>query len=578
MEVIEEYPETAIHVAKIVPGRYQPRSEIDKDELESLADSIRAQNLLTSILLRPIGEGMFEIVAGERRWRAYKLAFGEDAKIPARVKELTDEQAKAAALTENIDRKGMSPLDEAEGAAKVLADCKGDRKEAARVMGWKPDVLDRRLSLMYATDAVRAALRAKKILLGHVELLAACRKETQENVLQTLLQQEKPMTVESLRALINTAALNLDKAIFEKSDCASCVHNSGNQSVLFAESIDGGRCTNKECFDRKTEAELEARATALREEFQVVRIARPGENYTVIPLVADGPKGVGAEQASACRTCEHFGAAVSAAPDKMGMVYKDLCMDVPCNVRMVAKRIAVEKAQEQAPQQAQNPQGGAVAGANGAGQGRANDTKAAAGKPKHNGNASNKVVHPEPSARVKEYREKLWRAIYQRVVNKADVVENRSVLLALCLTHPSYIDANQLRTDLASILSLKSAPSMRDALQAVRDLDQKQLGQVLQSLASTVTGGLNGMPIADITTTLKSFEVKISDHWKVSKDFFDLLTKNEIEAVAEELGIKAAMGKEFAKVRGQSKEDFVKAVMSVPDFDYRGRIPKLVTW
>lgn len=108
----------------------------------------------------------------------------------------------------------------------------------------------------------------------------------------------------------------LDNAIFDKKDCAGCQHNSSNQSVLFAEAIAGGKCTNKACFESKTEGELQARAKALQDEYQVVRIVRPGENFTTTPLVVDGPKRAsGEEQAKACRTCQNYGAAVSAVPD-----------------------------------------------------------------------------------------------------------------------------------------------------------------------------------------------------------------------------------------------------------------------
>ena len=100
-------------------GKYQPRRDMDQTALEELAASIRAQGVMQPIVLRPIGNGRFEIVAGERRWRASQLA-GQD-KIPAMVRDLPDEAAIAMALIENIQREDLNPLEEAEALKKTAA-------------------------------------------------------------------------------------------------------------------------------------------------------------------------------------------------------------------------------------------------------------------------------------------------------------------------------------------------------------------------------------------------------------------------------------------------------------------------
>lgn len=548
-----------------------PRSKSSALSDEELLANMRAQGLLAPILVRPVGDG-YELVAGGRRLKAHKIIYGEDHEIAALVRHLTPEEAHAAATSENTHREAMSPVDEAHAAAKVLGDCGGDKSEAARRMGWSLPTLEKRLSLMNATETVRAALQDGKILLGHAELLAACRKEAQEEAIASLLKAPKLMTVEALKAYISSASLELASAIFDKADCSACLHNSGNQAALFTQAIQEGRCTNKQCFDQKTEHRLGEIVDSLKDEYQVVRLVRAGENFTVIPLVGEGPKGVGVEQAQACRTCQKYGAAVSAVPDKLGRVYKNLCMDVPCNVRMVAKRIAVEKEQAQtgpgseAPDAAPNDTGREATGT-------ASASPKTGAKP-----AKAKTATSEPSTRVKEYREKLWRQVFKRVVTSANLADNRSVLLALCLTNPSHLNSTALKEDLKDVLSLSAMPAFGSVLQAVRDLDQKVLGQALGAIAANVKDGSMGMELKDVVSTLKCFEVKLEAHWKVSSDFFSLLTKNEIDAVAQELGIKSAMGADYAKARALGKDDFIAAIMAVKGFDYTGRIPKLMTW
>jgi ParB family chromosome partitioning protein len=530
--------------------------------------SIRAQNLLQPILLRPhpVHDGKFEIVAGERRFRAFKAVFGDDANIPSLTRVLTDAEARTAALTENVIRANMTPVEEAQAAAKILGETQGNREEAAKILGWKLAMLDSRLALMHATDAVRQALQDKKILLGHAELLAVCRKEAQETALAQLLKQEKLMPVSDLKAFLEKSSLLLNLAIFDKSECATCHHNSDQQSALFAESISGGRCTNKSCFEGKTEGELNKRVSVLKDEYQVVRLVRPGENFTIKPLLANGDKGVGDEQALACQTCKNFGAVVSGVPDSLGKVYKQMCMDVACNDKMVKARIDATKQKEQpAPD----------AGAKKAGEGTQSGSKPAA-KPAPE---KTKPVGTEPTGRIVEYREKLWRMIFCQVVGKMNVVDNRTVLMAIVLSRPGVLDSHALQEAMDPELPFcKNSHSMKESLAGLRKCTQEQLGAALQKVAAHVSSGQSGIEIKDVVAVLASYEVDIAKHWKVSKPFFDLLTKNEIEAVCTELGIKQAMGAEYAKARNGGKDDFIKAILGLTSFEYRGKVPKLMNW
>jgi ParB family chromosome partitioning protein len=526
-------------------------------------------------LVRPIGD-QYELVAGERRLRSYVAVFGPESSIPAFVRDMSDEEAKAAALAENVERANMTPVEESEASARVLGDCNGDRAEAAKRLGWSRDTLDKRLALMYASEKVREALQDKKILLGHAELLAGCRKESQDAAVAHLLSLEKAMTVGELKAYLENNAQHLADAIFKKDDCTACHHNSANQALLFAESITTGRCTNKQCFESKTKEELNARAEALKEEFQVVRIVHAGENLTLMPLVGEGPKGVGVDQAKACQTCKDFGAVVSAVPDKLGRVFKSMCMNVQCNKKHVDDRLKAEAAAQAAANAAiardavstESAKGAATAGSNTPGKAKVTDA----------GKSTPKVASSEPSNRVKEYREKLWRMIFEKAIPKLPVASNRAVLMAICLTRPSVLSSLDLAKAVEGVVKTSSTSGSAAMLKLVTALDQAQLGAALNSIPACVNGGGSPMSIEDITGILKFYDIKVASYWKVGKSFFDLLTKNELDAVCEEIGIKQAMGATYAKARNGSKDEFIAAALAVPDFDYAGRIPKLMSY
>ncbi len=359
-------------------------------------------------------------------------------------------------------------------------------------------------------------------------------------------------------------------AIFDKSNCASCHHNSENQASLFGESISSGSCTNKQCFDSKTEAEIQIRADALKDEYQVVRIFRVGENMTVIPLVADGAKGVGTEQAAACKTCKDYGAVVSTVPDKLGRVFKNLCMNVPCNEKMVKANLQsqMKAVQEEA--------GDGVTSESEGGQ----DSQNQGAKTGQDASTGGKVAKAEvqassePSNRVKEYREKLWRKVYQHTISKLDVNANQMVLIAICLTRPSVLSSSGFKSSLEQLgLRLKFETGPSKLLKVISELSGEQLAVALKQIASNVDSTFG---VDDIAGILSFMDIKLEKYWKVDKEFFELLTKNEIDAVCDEIGIKAAIGADYAKLRNGGKGEFIAGVMGLKDFEYRGLVPKLV--
>ena len=122
-----------LKLAQLRPGKYQPRTRMDEGSLYELAESIKAQGIMQPILVRPVGDNRFEIIAGERRTRAAKLA-GLD-EVPVLVKDVPDEAAAAMALIENIQREDLNPLEEAQGIARLVNEFHLTHEQAAQAVG-----------------------------------------------------------------------------------------------------------------------------------------------------------------------------------------------------------------------------------------------------------------------------------------------------------------------------------------------------------------------------------------------------------------------------------------------------------
>ena len=154
-------------------GQYQPRIDIRQDTLEDLASSIRAQGIVQPIVVRPIGkEGgtqRYEIVAGERRWRAAQLA--GLAEIPAVVKDIPDEAAIAMALIENIQRENLNPLEEARALDRLIREFDLTHAEAAEAVGRSRAAVSNLLRLQDLSDKVKLLLESRQLEMGHARAL-----------------------------------------------------------------------------------------------------------------------------------------------------------------------------------------------------------------------------------------------------------------------------------------------------------------------------------------------------------------------------------------------------------------------
>lgn len=156
-------------VEKLQPGKYQPRTHMDQASLESLADSIRAQGIMQPIVVRLVADGKYEIIAGERRWRASQLAGLKE--VPVIIKEIADDVALAMALIENIQRENLNPIEEANGIQRLIDEFNMTHETAAQAVGRSRSAVTNLLRLQNLHAVVQEMLAQSKLDMGHARAL-----------------------------------------------------------------------------------------------------------------------------------------------------------------------------------------------------------------------------------------------------------------------------------------------------------------------------------------------------------------------------------------------------------------------
>lgn len=182
----------------IVPGRYQPRSEIDPQALEDLAASIRSQGVVQPIVVRPLEGERFELVAGERRWRAAGLAGLKD--IPALVRDLPDRTVLAVGLIENIQREALNPVDEALALRRLIDECGLTHEQCAEAVGRSRASVSNLLRLVNLDPDVQGLLRSGELEMGHGRALLGLPTALQSAAAEKVLAQD--LNVRQTEALV----------------------------------------------------------------------------------------------------------------------------------------------------------------------------------------------------------------------------------------------------------------------------------------------------------------------------------------------------------------------------------------
>lgn len=166
-----ELSASTLPINDIIPNKDQPRKTFDEAALEELADSIRQHGVLQPLLVRPLTTGGYQLVAGERRWRASRMA--ELKEVPVIVKELDDTEAMQIAIIENLQREDLNPIEEAEGLQALIDKCGFTQEEAAASVGKSRPAITNSLRLLRLPEEVREMTKNGSISAGHARALLA---------------------------------------------------------------------------------------------------------------------------------------------------------------------------------------------------------------------------------------------------------------------------------------------------------------------------------------------------------------------------------------------------------------------
>lgn len=188
-----------LEVGQLQPGKYQPRTQMDQESLANLADSIKSQGIMQPILVREVAAERFEIIAGERRWRAAQLAGLHE--VPVLVREIPDESALAMALIENIQRENLNPLEEATGIKRLIDEFAMTHQVAAEAVGRSRTAVTNLLRLLNLAQPVQDMLMHGQIDMGHARALLGL--EGAKQILAAQQIAHKGLSVREAERLVN---------------------------------------------------------------------------------------------------------------------------------------------------------------------------------------------------------------------------------------------------------------------------------------------------------------------------------------------------------------------------------------
>ncbi|WP_444996260.1 ParB/RepB/Spo0J family partition protein [Aliikangiella sp. IMCC44359] len=185
-------------IEKLQPGQYQPRKIMTDDALEELASSIKAQGIIQPIVVRAVSKDKYEIIAGERRWRASQLAQLDE--VPCLVKEIPDDAAIAMALIENIQREDLNAMEEATALQRLMQEFELTHQQTADAVGKSRTTVTNLLRLLSLTEACRVMLERGDLEMGHARALLSLPSDEQTMVARTVV--AKGLTVRETEKLV----------------------------------------------------------------------------------------------------------------------------------------------------------------------------------------------------------------------------------------------------------------------------------------------------------------------------------------------------------------------------------------
>lgn len=364
MTVINATEYRNLPVALLTESTTNPRRTFDEAALKELASSIRAQGVLSPLLVRPLNERSFEIVAGARRYRAAQMA--EIATVPVRIVQLTDAQAVEMSIVENLQRKDVHPLEEAQGFRALLSldTPKYNVEQIAAKTGKSPAYCLARLKLTELAPVVIEAFSKDEIGVGHALLLAKLQPAQQEEALPHCFREDWGSGSKARRILLPVRQLQswieqnvmliLKDAPFSKRDaqlvpaagsCLDCPKRTGHNKLLFADlSGNSDACSDPSCYAAKLDAHVKK---AIADKPKLVQITtaygKPAEGSPIVPrnqyveIRQEKPQNKYQQAAPEYKPCKHTTDAIIAEGIGKGTIHK-VCADPNCAIHHPKKQ------------------------------------------------------------------------------------------------------------------------------------------------------------------------------------------------------------------------------------------------
>jgi ParB family chromosome partitioning protein len=361
----------------LMESKTNPRRIFEDAALKELADSIRSQGVLSPLLVRPLNERSFEIVAGARRYRAAQMA--ESETIPVRIVNLTDAEALEAQLIENLQRRDVHPLEEAQGfrALLNLEEPKYSIEQIAAKTGKTPAYCAQRIRLTELAPAVVEAFYKDEIGVGHALLLAKLQPAEQEQALAACFREDWGNGSKGKRILLpvrnlkdwieHNIMLILNEAPFSKSDatlnpqagsCHECPKRTGHNKLLFAD-VRQDACTDPACYQTKVNAHV-AKTIAAKPKLVQISAAygQPAAGSAAIPrnkyieIKQEKPQNNKQRDWPEYKTCKSMTEAIITEGTEKGELRK-ICADPNCPVHHPKKQKPTADANWKAEQEKQ---------------------------------------------------------------------------------------------------------------------------------------------------------------------------------------------------------------------------------
>ena len=281
IQTVAERNIVSLALADIRPSGFNPRKHFDEESLSELADSIRQQGVLQPIGVRPIADtGLFEIVFGERRYRASLMA-GMD-EIPAVVLDITDEAAEEMAVTENLQRKDVTPIEEACAYQKLIESGRHDVKSLAVRFGKSEDYIRTRLKFTTLIPEIAELLETDELSVSVASEICRYGEDIQREVYDRHLKEGVYGSWRGLKA--SEVARNIERDfttdlchyLFDKTLCATCPFNTNNMSLFHEEGF--GNCAKRSCLEEKNVSFLVEKAVQIMERQPTVILCHDAYN------------------------------------------------------------------------------------------------------------------------------------------------------------------------------------------------------------------------------------------------------------------------------------------------------------